>query len=200
MKLPDESGPTISDQTKQHCCNKRSMITPEAWTPVIINSQCSSIKWIERSTKYILPRIQVCMYVCKMIFGHVRRKSFFSYLGIYFIWPESLGIIYFLLIISWWKTLTLTLTLFFSFSPPILRQKPSKPNDREILSTTLKCVITEKANIGHNDEEVIHHRNSPFFSACLLKAELTTLMHCMVYSLYHQVKEIMKSTILCLPA
>ena len=40
--------------------NKRSMITPEAWTPVIINSQCSSIKWIERSTEYVLPRIQVC--------------------------------------------------------------------------------------------------------------------------------------------
>ena len=36
-----------------------SMITPEAWTPVIINSQCSSIKWIERSTEYVLPRIQV---------------------------------------------------------------------------------------------------------------------------------------------
>ena len=25
----------------------------------VINSQCSSIKWIQRSTKYILPRIQV---------------------------------------------------------------------------------------------------------------------------------------------
>ena len=35
------------------------MITPEAWTPVIINSQCSSIKWIERSTKYVLARTQV---------------------------------------------------------------------------------------------------------------------------------------------
>ena len=35
------------------------MITPEAWTPVIIDSQCSSIKWIERFTKYVLPRIQV---------------------------------------------------------------------------------------------------------------------------------------------
>ena len=46
------------------------------------------------------------------------------------------------------------------------RQKPSKPNEREILSITLKCVITEKANIGHNDEEVIHHKNSPFFG-CL---------------------------------
>ena len=66
LKLPDECGPTISDHTKQHCRNKRSMITPEAWTPVIINSQCSSIKWIERSTKYVLPRIQVfIMYVRK---------------------------------------------------------------------------------------------------------------------------------------
>ena len=27
----------FSDHTKQHCRNKRSMITPEAWTPVIIN-------------------------------------------------------------------------------------------------------------------------------------------------------------------
>ena len=26
----------FSDHTKQHCRNKRSMITPEAWTPVII--------------------------------------------------------------------------------------------------------------------------------------------------------------------
>ena len=39
------------------------MITPEAWTPVIINSQCSSIKWIERSTRYVLPRIQVFIYI-----------------------------------------------------------------------------------------------------------------------------------------
>ena len=37
MKLPDECGPTIWDHTKQHCRNKTSMITPEAWTPVIIN-------------------------------------------------------------------------------------------------------------------------------------------------------------------
>ena len=29
-KLADECGPTISDHTKQHCRNKRSMITPEA--------------------------------------------------------------------------------------------------------------------------------------------------------------------------
>ena len=43
----------LLDHTKQHCRNtERSMINPEAWTPVIINSQCSSIKWIERSTKY----------------------------------------------------------------------------------------------------------------------------------------------------
>ena len=34
----------------------------------------------------------------------------------------------------------------------------------------------------------------------MLEAELTTLIHCMVYSLHHQVKEIMKSPILCLPA
>ena len=72
-----------SDHTKQHCCNKRSMITPEAWTPVIINSQCSSIKWIERSTKYVLPRIQVffpfsvCfplflyVFLCFLLFFHV---------------------------------------------------------------------------------------------------------------------------------
>ena len=31
------------------------MITPEAWTPVIIDSQCSSIKWIERFTNTIYP-------------------------------------------------------------------------------------------------------------------------------------------------
>ena len=30
LKLPNESGPTVSDHTKQHCCNKRLMITPEA--------------------------------------------------------------------------------------------------------------------------------------------------------------------------
>ena len=40
LKLPDEYGPTISDHTKQHCRNKRSMITPEAWSPVIINISC----------------------------------------------------------------------------------------------------------------------------------------------------------------
>ena len=37
LKLPDACGPTILDHTKQHCRNKQSMITPEAWTPVIIN-------------------------------------------------------------------------------------------------------------------------------------------------------------------
>ena len=37
LKLPDECGSTISDHTKQHCRNNlQSMITPEAWTPVII--------------------------------------------------------------------------------------------------------------------------------------------------------------------
>ena len=36
LKLPDECGPTISDQAKQHCRNKRSMITPETWTPVLL--------------------------------------------------------------------------------------------------------------------------------------------------------------------
>ena len=36
LKLPDGCGSTISDHTKQHCRNKQSMITPEAWTPVII--------------------------------------------------------------------------------------------------------------------------------------------------------------------
>ena len=30
LELPDECGPTISDHTKQHCRNKRSMITSEA--------------------------------------------------------------------------------------------------------------------------------------------------------------------------
>ena len=30
LKLPEECDPTISDHTKQHCRNKRSMITPEA--------------------------------------------------------------------------------------------------------------------------------------------------------------------------
>ena len=38
LKVPDECGPTISDHTKQHCRNKRSMIAPEALTLVIINT------------------------------------------------------------------------------------------------------------------------------------------------------------------
>ena len=45
LKLPDECGPiqfqTIRNRT---VAIKRSVITPEACTPVIINSQCSSIK------------------------------------------------------------------------------------------------------------------------------------------------------------
>ena len=82
------SWPYISDKKnfgpyEKHCCNKRSMITPEAWTPVIINSQCSSIKWIERSTKYVLPRVKVffpfsvCfplflyVFLCFLLFFHV---------------------------------------------------------------------------------------------------------------------------------
>ena len=38
-------GPTISDHTKQHCRNNYSMITPEAWTPVIIKYQ-EPITWL----------------------------------------------------------------------------------------------------------------------------------------------------------
>ena len=68
LKLSDESGPTISDHTKQHYRNKRSMITPEARPPVIIDSQCSSINWFERSTEYVLPRIQVILYIYIYIF------------------------------------------------------------------------------------------------------------------------------------
>ena len=52
------------------------MITSEAWTPVIINSQCSSIKWIERSMKYILPRIQVCMNVTYVCIRDLPKKEF----------------------------------------------------------------------------------------------------------------------------
>ena len=62
--------------SKQHCCNKQSMITSEAWTPVIINSQCSSIKWIERSAKYVLPRIQVCMYVPYVCIRDLPKQEF----------------------------------------------------------------------------------------------------------------------------
>ena len=39
------------------------MITPEARPPVIIDSQCSSINRFERSTEYVLPRIQVILYI-----------------------------------------------------------------------------------------------------------------------------------------
>ena len=58
LKLSDECGPIISDHTKQHCRNKRwLLLKPERlWNQS--HNQCSSIKWIERSTKYILHRIQ----------------------------------------------------------------------------------------------------------------------------------------------
>ena len=59
------------------------MITPEAWTPVIINSQCSSIKWIERSTKYVLPRIQVVWRYFLMYFGHAQCEPFFFLVDTY---------------------------------------------------------------------------------------------------------------------
>ena len=45
LKLRDECGPTISDHTKQHCRNKWSMITPEAWTPVIIYIYILEVLW-----------------------------------------------------------------------------------------------------------------------------------------------------------
>ena len=35
---------------------------------VCVMHVCSSMKWIERSTKYSLPRIQVCLYVCMFAF------------------------------------------------------------------------------------------------------------------------------------
>ena len=41
----------VSDHTKQHCRNKQSMITPEAWTPVIINTKLYIYLW----TLQILP-------------------------------------------------------------------------------------------------------------------------------------------------
>jgi len=75
LKLPDECGPTILDHTKQHCHNKRSMITPESSSPVIINSQCSSIKLIERSTKYVLPRIQVFTYMHIYIHIYIKKPQ-----------------------------------------------------------------------------------------------------------------------------
>ena len=43
--------PTISDHTNQHCRNKQLMITPEAWTPVIINTKLYIYLW----TLQILP-------------------------------------------------------------------------------------------------------------------------------------------------
>ena len=105
------------DHTKQHCHNKRSMITPEAWTPVIINSQCSSIKWIERSTKYFLPRIQVFIYIdtYKMTLTWMNdcREWIFHPLST---WPVLCSI--------WRRSLLLTSKpytrhLFLFFSPPI---------------------------------------------------------------------------------
>ena len=76
----------------------------------------------------------VCTYVCMQDDFWTCKVEifFFPSLGIYFIWPESLGIIYFLLIISWGKTLTLTLTpiitlVFFAFSPPTLKTPPPPP-------------------------------------------------------------------------
>ena len=65
LKLPDECGPTISDHTKQHCRNKRSMITPEAWIPVIINSQCLNKLSALRNTFY--PEYKY-VYVCLRMF------------------------------------------------------------------------------------------------------------------------------------
>ena len=55
LKLPDECGPTISDHTKQHCHNKRSMITPEAWTPrwlLIVNALQLNELSVLRNTFY----------------------------------------------------------------------------------------------------------------------------------------------------
>ena len=117
LKLPDKCGPTILDHTKQHCHNKRSMITPEAWTPVIINGQCSSIKWIERSTRYILPRIQVFIYIdmykMTLTWMNERREWIFHSLST---WPVLCNI--------WRSSLLLTSRpytrhLFLFFSPPI---------------------------------------------------------------------------------
>ena len=58
------------------------MITPEAWTPVIINNQCSSIKWIERSTEYVLPRIQVFIYIY-IYSPHFNFFAVINQLGVY---------------------------------------------------------------------------------------------------------------------
>ena len=42
--LPNECGPTISDHTKQQCRNKRSIITLEARTPLIINTIVNALQ------------------------------------------------------------------------------------------------------------------------------------------------------------
>ena len=118
------------------------LLKPELLWLLIVNAlQLNELNAL-RNTFY--PEYKyVCMYVLsKMIFGHVRWKSFFSSLGIYFIWPESLGIIYFLLIISWWKTLTLTLSLFFSLflHPPLwVTALPSRLLDRFVLNVFHAC-------------------------------------------------------------
>ena len=55
LTLRDDCGLIISDHTKQHCRNKRwLLLKPELMCSC---SQYSSIKWIEHSTKYILPRM-----------------------------------------------------------------------------------------------------------------------------------------------
>ena len=57
----------FSDHSKQHCRNKRSMITPEAWTPVtIVNAlQLNELSAL-RNTFY--PEYKyVCMYVCMYV-------------------------------------------------------------------------------------------------------------------------------------
>ena len=125
------------------------LLKPELLWLLIVNAlQLNELNAL-RNTFY--PEYKyVCMYVCKMIFGHVRWKSFLSSSGIYFIWPESLGIIYFLLIISWWKTLTLTLTLFFLFFsnhptpipplPPLwVTELPSRLLDSFVLNVFHAC-------------------------------------------------------------
>ena len=114
------------------------LLKPELLWLLIVNALQLNELNVLRNTFY--PEYKyVCMYVCKMIFGHVRWKSFFSSLGIYFIWPESLGIIYFLLIISWWKTLTLTLTLFFLFFFTHPTTPPTPLLDRFVLNVFHAC-------------------------------------------------------------
>ena len=129
------------------------LLKPELLWLLIVNAlQLNELNAL-RNTFY--PEYKyVCMYVSKMIFGHVRWKSFFSSLGIYFIWPESLGIIYFLLIISWWKTLTLTLTLFF-FS---LFLHP--PYRAVSLWNALPERLTKITNIGAFKKEIMRYLES----------------------------------------